>query len=274
MMSSVLPVVSDVQPTQHPVVLMHGIGLIAHVLKPGAVFDPIAEDLEAQGVRVFAPRVQPYSPIRERCKAWSVHLRTILSITGAKKLNLVGFSSGGIDARYLVTHMEAHEYVASITTIASPHRGSCLAELPLRFPEPLRSILFEVVNQVAAVVFPEGDTDVLPTLEELTREFMVERFNPATPDHPDVTYYSLGSHAGRGVRNAASPLTWLMNQYIYLKEGINDGFVALESMKWTGYGGAIPADHAQLVGLADGLSTFDATIFYRRLISHLASEGW
>ncbi|MEM1095226.1 MAG: alpha/beta fold hydrolase [Bacteroidota bacterium] len=265
---------ADVQPTRYPVVLMHGIGLIAHMLKPGGAFDAVADDLKAQGAHVFAPRVQPYSPIRDRCQTWQRHLRMVRSTTGAEKINLVGFSSGGIDARYLVAHAGAHEYVATVTTLASPHRGSRIAELPLRLPEPLRHLVAEAVNRAAAWLFPEGEGDLLAMLEELTPRYMTERFNPATPDHHDVTYYSLGAQAGRGARNPASSLTWLLNQYLYLTDGVNDGYVPVESMKWTGYGGAIPADHAQLAGLTPGHQGFDAVLFYRRLVSHLASEGW
>jgi len=265
---------TDVTPTRYPVVLMHGIGLIAHMLKPGGAFDAIADDLSMQGVQVIAPRVQPYSPILARCQTWQRHLRTVLSTTGAEKVNLIGFSSGGIDARYLVVHAGAHEYVATVTTLASPHRGSRIAELLLRLPQPLRQVVAEVVNHVAATFFPEGEGDLLAMLEELTPRYMTEHFNPVTPDHPEVTYYSLGAQAGRGARNPASSLTWLLNQYLYITDGLNDGYVPVESMKWTGYGGALPADHAQLAGLTAGYDGFDAALFYRRLVSHLASEGW
>ncbi|MEM6644769.1 MAG: alpha/beta fold hydrolase [Bacteroidota bacterium] len=265
---------ADVTPTRYPVVLMHGIGLIAHMMKPGGAFDAIAEDLSTHGVQVFAPRVQPYSPIRDRCQTWQRHLRTVLGTTGAEKINLVGFSSGGLDARYLVAHLGAHTHVATVTTLASPHRGSRIAELPLRLPEPLRQLVAEVVNRVAATFFPEGDGDLLAMLHELTPRYMTDQFNPATPDHPDVTYYSLGAQAGRGASNPASSLTWLLNQYLYLTDGPNDGYVPVESMQWTGYGGALPADHAQLAGLTAGHDGFDAVLFYRRLVSHLAAEGW
>lgn len=261
-------------PTRYPVVLMHGIGLIAHMLKPGGAFDAIAEELSALGVQAFAPRVQPYSPIRDRCQTWQRHLRTVLGTTGAAKVNLIGFSSGGIDARYLVAHGGAHEYVASVATLASPHRGSRLAELPLRLPEPLRHLVAEMVNRVAATFFPEGEGDLLAMLRELTPRYMTEHFNPATPDHPEVTYYSLGAQAGRGTHNPASSLTWLLNQYLYMTDGLNDGYVPVASMQWTGYGGVLPADHAQLAGLTAGYDGFNARAFYRQLVSHLAAEGW
>jgi len=46
-----------------------------------------------------------------------------------KKVNVIGHSMGGIDARVAIARFGAAERVASLTTVASPHRGTPLADL-------------------------------------------------------------------------------------------------------------------------------------------------
>ena len=42
-----------------------------------------------------------------------------------KSVNLIGHSMGGLDCRYLLSHIRPDDYkVLSLTTLATPHRGS------------------------------------------------------------------------------------------------------------------------------------------------------
>lgn len=44
-------------------------------------------------------------------------------------MNLIGHSMGGLDARYLITHLQPEAFtVKTLTTIATPHRGSAFAD--------------------------------------------------------------------------------------------------------------------------------------------------
>ena len=46
-----------------------------------------------------------------------------------REVNLIGHSMGGLDARYLVTHLQPEAFtVKTLTTIATPHRGSAFAD--------------------------------------------------------------------------------------------------------------------------------------------------
>ncbi|KAI9505737.1 Alpha/Beta hydrolase protein, partial [Coemansia spiralis] len=52
-------------------------------------------------------------------------IREALEKIGAKKINILGHSMGGLDARYLITHIRSKNYsVESLTTVCTPHRGS------------------------------------------------------------------------------------------------------------------------------------------------------
>lgn len=259
---------------RYPVVFMHGMGLTAHLLRSGDAFTPIVDHLREHGIEAFAPRVPPYNPTASRAEIWAMRVRDVLETTGRSRVNLLGFSTGGLDARYLVSRLGGHRFVASVTTVAAPHRGSSLAQLPLRFPAGVRTPLVAVVRALARRAFPDVEPDVEGTLRELHAEHMTQAFNPAVPDHPDVTYASWAAQAGRDAPNDVSPLVWLFNRYVYRHEGVNDGFVSVESARWTGYRGRIDADHAQLVGISERFGPFDARAFYRRYAYDLARQGF
>lgn len=255
-------------------VFMHGMGLIGHILRPGNAFDVIAEHLRTQGVAAFAPRVEPYNPVATRAASWNRHLARIRAETQQDKLNLIGFSTGGLDARYLVSCCDGHHTVASVTTLAAPHRGSALAAYVVGLPGWIRKGLLAGVKKLAHRVYPDREPEVYATVREVTPAHMTTHFNPSVPDHPAVAYFSWAAQAGKKAPNAVSPLLWILNRMVYARDGVNDGFVSVESARWTGYQGVLNADHAQLVGILDGLTPFDAPAFYNALAQTLAEHGF
>ena len=52
-----------------------------------------------------------------------------LSEQKGSRIHLVTWSLGGIDARAMITHLDGHQYVESLTTIASPHKGIYVLDL-------------------------------------------------------------------------------------------------------------------------------------------------
>lgn len=259
---------------RYPLVFMHGMGITAHLLKPGSVFDVIAGRLRACGLPIYAPRVAPYAPIRARARSWQHHCERILEQDGWSHLNLLGFSTGGLDARYLISRLGGHRYVASLTTLATPHSGSSIAAGVLSLPGSIRRALITTLNTLASLVFPGSPTDAASTLRELMPEHLKQRFNRRVDDHSAVTYFSLAAKAGKGASNPVSPLLWLANRYVYGREGPNDGIVSVRSARWRGYSGYVEADHAQLVGIATRLSAFDPVPYYLGLATRLAAHGF
>lgn len=56
-------------------------------------------------------------------------IEEISSYFDGKKLTIIGYSKGGIDAQTALTYYGASEYVANVITLSSPHHGSQLADL-------------------------------------------------------------------------------------------------------------------------------------------------
>ncbi|TFK56594.1 alpha/beta-hydrolase [Heliocybe sulcata] len=129
--------------------------------------------------------------------------------------------------------------VLSITTIATPHRGSYFADyfMDTVGKERLPSVL--------------GLLDLLPNgggdgkaFEFLTMENM-RKFNEQTPDVEGVKYFSWGAVYEPGLID-----TWKWSHSVILeKEGPNDGLVSLTSAKWGTYLGTLEhVNHLDLVG--------------------------
>uniref|UniRef100_D8PRX4 GPI inositol-deacylase n=2 Tax=Schizophyllum commune (strain H4-8 / FGSC 9210) TaxID=578458 RepID=D8PRX4_SCHCM len=229
---------------RNPIVFCHGLlGFDSVTIGPSIAplevnhWRGIKEVLEANGAEVLITRVPATSSPIDRAKVLE---QRISEVFPGRAVHLIGHSMGGIDCRYLTTHLTYRKFdVLSITTIASPHRGSAFADYFL-----------EAVGQNN---FPSflGLLDLLPNgggdgkaFEFLTLENM-RKFNEQTPDVPGVKYYSWGATYQPGLID-----TWKWSHAVVLeKEGPNDGLVSVESAKWGTYLGTLEGvNHLDLVG--------------------------
>ncbi|KAJ1742033.1 hypothetical protein LPJ79_002181 [Coemansia sp. RSA 1821] len=105
---------------RNPVVLCHGPERLP--MLQIHYWRGIREALEKIGAKVVIAKVPGTGGIRERAQ----QLDTLLdSRLASEQVNIVGHSMGGLDARYLITHINPKTYsVASLTTVCTPHRGS------------------------------------------------------------------------------------------------------------------------------------------------------
>jgi hypothetical protein len=72
--------------------------------------------------------VPPYESPAERAQALAPQLSDILNKTGAAKLNLIAWSLGGLDSRYLISTMGWGDRIASLTMLGTPNRGAAAAD--------------------------------------------------------------------------------------------------------------------------------------------------
>ena len=56
----------------------------------------------------------------------------ILEAEQCEKVNIIGHSKGGLDARYAISCLEMEGKVASLTTIGTPHGGCKMVDHLLR----------------------------------------------------------------------------------------------------------------------------------------------
>ena len=212
-----------------------------------AYFRGVAERLRARGVAAAFIRVSPFASIGIRAAELTAAVRAL----GSGRTHLVAHSMGGLDARFAVTHLGLDAQVASLVTIATPHRGTPLADAGARLVRGSRVL-----------------SASLGSVLDLTTERM-RVFEAETPDVCTVQYASIAVSPGRGARGVGP---WLLPTYRWLRRsaGDNDGVVPLASQRRGRVLGHLHADHWSAVGWG----RFDAPSFYERLaLELLAGRG-
>lgn len=109
----------DVRP---PTVLVHG------YKDDATVFAPLARHLKEVGVRTYAVTLTP-SDCSVPLEVLAQQLKTYISSNFAynQQLNFVGFSLGGIVARYYLQRMGGLERTGRFLSVATPHHGTWVA---------------------------------------------------------------------------------------------------------------------------------------------------
>lgn len=217
------------------------------------MFDGVANAYRERGIEIHQPLLHPTASIQKR----TLELKNYLDQhIGDRPCHLIGHSMGGLDGRYLISPggLNQGHRVISLTTLATPHRGSTLADKIIRPLRPVVSLGAWLLH--FAIFDPEqreflsriGEND-WEALDQLSPTYIQNEFNPNVPDHPDVLYFSYGtSRKGKPFRLTDLP-RMRGYQLIYPHEGENDSMVSITSAKWGEVKGVIQADHGEIIGL-------------------------
>lgn len=216
---------------KYPVLLCHGYGAIASLVKPSPLYD-VAMLLRSHNVTAFAPNIVPYAKIETRARGWVHSIRELTGKQHYEKVNIIAHSMGGLDMRYALSELDIAHNVASFTTVSTPHHGTSLAELTLKTPDAIRDKLADFLDWMGDRIYPKTKSDSVGSAVQLTRRYITEEFNPKITDVPGIPYYSYSSAVGKGTSAPIRVISRYQNNHIYEQEGINDGMVSVESAKW------------------------------------------
>lgn len=280
---------------QYPIVLVHGF------MDKGGAFIGLEDALRADGHVVERVSLPPIAPVAVRAEALAEQVDAILAANGVGKVNLIGHSMGGLDSRYLVHHLGYADKVASITTIATPHRGSVVADTVLGWTDTDNKWADWLMDKLVMVLEDQFDggeeEDLIGALEDLSVE-KAASFNAETPDAEGVFYQSWAGvsspiakwpsdvEAQCGDVLAADPyflgfgndrMATMLVPLSAVVGGINDGVVSLHSAQWGRMRGCIPADHLDQVKDAGGplwITGYDAARQLRNIAFELAKRGY
>ena len=288
---------------RYPIVLVHGFNGSPESLG----FHRVKAALEGDGHVVFEARVPPFNGPEVRAKYLAKQVDAVLAQNKASKVNIIGHSMGGLDARVLVSGLGYGDRVASVTTISTPHRGTYPADLALGLPgEGPHQTAMSFFASVWARTFTDdvvaSDTDMRATIAAIAEQNM-PAFNAKYPNDARVDYRSwAGVSAIFGIGDDRKDLATCDGKMYgaprYRADRMNlalvpvsmlvghgtdkrpsDGAVGVESAKWGTFEGCIPADHFDEVGQlkhdrADGHTGFDHVRFYRTMAFDLAFRGF
>lgn len=227
---------------KYPIFMCHGYGAVASVIKPGPMHDPCMQ-VRSHGVVAIAPNIVPYALIETRAENWVQLLKKFCSDNNYEKVNVIAHSMGGLDMRYALSKLDISDQVDSLTTISTPHQGSCLADLVLKAPEQVTEKLSWVVDWFGNNMYPKTRSDALGSLEQLSCSYIQEKFNKEILDVESVAYYSYSAAVGRGTNYSLNPMYKYQNNQIFEQEGVNDAFVSAKSAKWGNHISTAPISH-------------------------------
>lgn len=193
-------------------------------------FRGLKQHFAQQKYAVYFPALPPVGAIKQRATV----LADFLQRAGDRPVHLIAHSMGGLDSRHLISHLDPQHQVKQLITIATPHRGTPLAEWLLRDPGLINAI---------------GRRIATPGLRDLTPQ-ACEQFNQATPNRPDVCYQS---YAGVRTTSEVPMIFKAWSKRLDQCAGDNDSQVPLVSAQWGEFLGRVRADHMELVGWSLGL---------------------
>ncbi len=262
--------------TKYPVMLVHGIGY--EDSQASRYWGRIPRRLEEAGTKVYFGGQAAFGTIAENAARLKVSAEQALEDSGADKLNLIAHSKGGIEARYLISVLGMGEKVASLTTLATPHRGIRSMDKLKKRTEGAYKILVGVFNLMLMVDGGQKNFSLKP-YEQLTADYM-EVFNELVPDQAGVYYQSYAFDMRSG---ASDPAMGLFYQVVKKLEGKNDGLVSVESAKWGDFRGIYPKEgkhgisHPRVVDSRRWQkkeNKRDMTQFYREIVARLKTLGY
>lgn len=266
---------SDYCAARYPVLLVHGVAFRDETFFI-KYWGKIPSSLEKKGAKVFTGKQQAYGTIKSNAEQLRVRVEEILKITGSDKVNIIAHSRGGLEARYMISMLGMEDKVASLTTLATPHQGSTMADFIIRHAADKQ--LLGVVLDLYAKIIGDTNPESLNAGIELTTARM-KQFNKTVINSESVYYQS---YACAIDGNFFNPFWKAMYKIIAEKEGANDGLVSVSSAKWGNFRGIASCDgkplvtHADIVGMhfLSGENCFDAAEFIQDVVHELKVSGY
>ncbi|MGN0427903.1 MAG: esterase/lipase family protein [Agathobacter sp.] len=262
--------------TKYPILLVHGV--FFRDWKFINYWGRIPAELEKNGAWIFYGNHQSALPVNESGAELAARIQEVLRVTGAKKVNIIAHSKGGLDSRYAISKCGMAPYVASLTTINTPHRGCEFADYLLSKISPGQQQ--KIAGAYNSTLKKLGDTnpDFLSAVCDLTAKRCKE-INEQVPDSPTVFYQSVGSklnHASGG----RFPLNFSYQLVNYF-DGDNDGLVGEKSFPWgknytfLTVKGKRGISHGDMIDMnRENFKGFDVREFYIQLVKKLKEQGF
>jgi triacylglycerol lipase len=271
---------STVCQTRYPIVLAHGMAFSDGMLGIDYWWD-IVDDLEDNGATVYVASVNAMDTTANKAAQFKQQFLEFLAVSGASRGNIIGHSHGGIYTRYAISNLGLASRVASLTTLCSPHRGSAIADVIMGILPDSGEWLVGGILDIVYKFLGDSNPQSAQNGHNLVRSYMINTFNPNTPNMSGVYYQSW---ATRIYTITADFLmmegTWLLLNFY---EGANDGLVSVDSAKWGNFRGTWTGSwyniggvsHLNAVNHLFGVTPgADVEAWYVDIVKDLKSRGY
>ena len=262
--------------TKYPILLVHGVFFRDN--KYFNYWGRIPEDLELNGARIYYGEHHSAASIADCGEELAEKIKKIINDTGCEKVNIIAHSKGGLDSRYAIEKCGMAPYIASLTTINTPHRGCIFADVLL---EKISSDIKDKVANIYNKTFKklgEENPDFIAAVSDLTAS-SCKKLNEQLPTPEGIFCQSVGSVL-KNAKGGTFPLNFSYHLVNFF-DGPNDGLVSTDSFEWgekytlvtpTGDRGI---SHGDMIDLnRENIDGFDVRGFYLDLVSDLKNRGF
>ena len=265
---------SQVCATKYPLIMVHGIGF--RDIKYINYWGRIPKVLIKNGAKIYYGNQEAWGTVEDNARDIKEEIFKILKENNCDKVNIIAHSKGGLDARYMLSELGMGKYVASLTMISSPHKGSPLLDVLCKLPDSAYRKLCNIIDKYFSKV-GDKNPDSYTSSRQLATAYAV-KFNERIKDVPSVYYQSYTSV----MKNCFSHIL-LTIPYLIMKpiEGENDGLVGIESAKWGNFKGVIRNKHMRGISHADIIDLkredyngFDVLEKHIKIVSELKKMGY
>lgn len=265
----------DMCNTKYPILFVHGVFFRDN--KYFNYWGRIPKTLEMRGAKIYYGEHQSALAIADSAKELSARIKFIVERTGCEKVNIIAHSKGGLDCRYALANYDLAPYVASLTTVNTPHRGCIFADKLINAaPEKLKEYVSKVYNTTLKELGDE-QPDFMAAVTNLTASFC-EPLDKEMILPEGIYNQSIGSIMNVP-RSGRFPLN-LSYRYVKNFDGKNDGLVGEDSFKWgDNYTlletkGKRGISHGDIIDLnRENIEDFDVRKFYCDLVNDLKNRG-
>lgn len=261
--------------TKYPILLVHGV--FFRDSNKLNYWGRVPAELIRNGAEIFYGEHQSALSVEESAMELADRIKEIVQKNGCGKVNIIAHSKGGLDCRYAIANTDVAPYIASFTTINTPHRGCGFADYLLdKIPEKMQTKVAGTYN-AAAKKLGDKNPDFMEAVSDLTASSCEE--NDTKFAVPEGIYcQSYGSVLGQAT-HGKFPLNFSYPLVKYF-DGANDGLVSAQSFSFGENYTLLKAkgkrgiSHADMIDLnRENIPGFDVREFYVQLVSGLRARG-
>ncbi len=265
--------------TKYPILMVHGV--FFRDFKYFNYWGRVPAELEKNGATIYYGNHQSAASIEDSAKELAARIRQIIETTGCEKVNIIAHSKGGLDTKTAVACMGVAPYVASITTINTPHKGCEFAEYLLeKAPSSLRDKVAAGYN-TALKKLGDPNPSFIAAVTDLTASRCRLVWDTTSGfDYKGAGIYtqSVGSCMKRAI-SGAFPLNMSYHLVGHF-DGPNDGLVGEPSFHWGENYTFLEnkktrgISHGDMIDLnRENIDGFDVREFYVQLVADLKKRG-
>jgi len=266
--------------TKYPILFVHGV--FFRDSKRFNYWGRIPSELEKNGATCFYGEHQSASSVKESAIELANRIRKIVEVYGCEKVNVIAHSKGGLDIKYAIAKLGMNEYIASLTTINTPHKGCEFADYLLtNAPVPLKNRIAASYN-TALKKLGDHEPSFIDSVTDLTAAGCKAISDEI--DNYDFKANGVYTQSVGSVMKKATSGTFPLNVSYHLVkhfDGRNDGLVGENSFKFgekyifiENQQSKRGISHGDMIDLCrENIKGFDVREFYVQLVADLKNRG-